>query len=206
MIKKIAKILTSSKSVFIFSLCYLILAFITFTFITCRSTLATYIAYAVSVYGLIIIICTLINYKQIKINKIFIILILFIISFFASSLFAYKYGISENIKGLIWLTLEIIVLFIISPKNLKDKYLHYFLYVFIYINLFYAVVGIIMAMFGYMYYPSNLNNSDLVPGGIAHGRLYGLYADPNYGAISSCLAILSTIYICFKNKQKAEII
>lgn len=204
--RKFANIITSPASIFAFAVSYLTDAFITFTFITANSKVAHYFAYLLFGFGFLIIVGFLINIKKYKINKIVFILLLFIASFIASSVFMYQFGITENLKGLIWLSLEIIVLFWLSPKSLDDKWLITFLKTFAVITIMYSVLSIMMALTGFMYVPTGANLNNLVPGGFAHGRLHGMYSDPNYGAIASLLGILSSLYVHIKKKNMYSLI
>lgn len=204
--KKIIDILCSNKSIFIFASCFLLLTYISFCFITSQSIIATYGAYIIFVFGAVILLAALFRYKKYKLNTILITIFLFCGSYLLSSLIMSKYGISSNIKGFIWLIFESIIIFSLCKKNIEDKYLIWFLKLFITISVLYSLISIIMALSGYMYYPTNIDQNNLIPGGMAHGRLYGMYSDPNYGSVISIIAIISTFYIYINKKSKINLI
>lgn len=202
---KIRNFFSSDKMLFTFALAYLILSFLTFTFITANVYYLKYLSYAISIWGFIIIVFSLFHKSKWTFNLITILALLFILSFFISSIFTFRYGISENLKGLIWLSLELIILFLLNKGNINSNYLKYFFICFIFISTLYSILSILMAVIGYMHYPTS-TLGDTAAGGMAHGRLYGLYSDPNYGAITSVLCIFSLLFILSKNKDKFKII
>lgn len=201
---KIIEKFTSKRMVFSFAISFLFLCFLTFTFITAQVKYLTYISYIIAAWGMLIIIFSLFKAKLWNKGLVTIPLLIFIVSYLISSIIFLQYGILENAKGIVWLSLELIPLFLINKGKIESKYLKYFLLTFIYLSTTYAFISLIMATIGYMHYPTSLPG-DLVPGGMAHGRLYGLYADPNYGAITSTLCILSCLFLYNKNNTKTFI-
>lgn len=204
MLKRLHLFAVSPRMLFAFSCSYLVLAFLTFTFIFARSPYLTYVSYLLCFWGGLIVIFSLFSIKYYKFNKIFIVLLLFIVSFFISSLFMSKYGISDNIKGIVWLSLEIIVLFGLNRNSIQSKYMYMFIKFFVVVSFIYAVISLLMALFGYVHLPTE-DNGDIVRGGMLYGRLFGMYADPNYGAVTSCLAIFSCFYLCMKKFKEGSI-
>lgn len=202
---KIRNFFSSNRMLFAFAVTYLISAFLNFTFITADTKYLRCLSYIIGIWGIIIIIFCIFNKNKRRINLPTILSLLLIASFAISAMFMYKYGIAENIKGLIWLSLEMIILFAVKKGDISSKYLKYFMIVYVFISTLYTLLSITMAIVGYMHFPTS-TIGDTVAGGMAHGRLYGLYSDPNYGAISCILCILSILFLLHNSKSKFNIV
>ena len=204
-VSNIKNFFTSSKMIFSFATFYLITAFLTFTFITANVKSLIYLSYILAIWGAFIIFFNIFKKNNWKFSLQGLLVLLFIISFVISSAFMYQYGITENIKGLIWLSLELMILFLLNKENLNNRYLKIFLIIFVVISTLYSCLSITMAIIGYMHYPLS-TVGDTAAGGMAHGRLYGMYSDPNYGAISSVLCISCLAFLLHNKKSKFNII
>lgn len=203
---KISNALTSSKGIFFFACAYLLLCFGGFNVFTTGTLALTYYSHALKIWGLLIILCSLINKKILKFDLRTILSILFITLFIASCYISKDYGgFLNNIKGVLWLLFELIVLFLIIRDKNDKIWIYRFLIVLIIIATINTVISIIFAVIGYVYIPPQIGNNSYWAG-MAMGRLYGFYTDPNYGGNIAAITIFALTYIYFYKKNNLKLV
>lgn len=142
----------------------------------------------------LIIIDAIIAFREKNLKKYDWLLIAFIGAMLVSSLMNLKYGYSENIKLIMW---QLIFFFMIYQFG-KDYSSNFFFKVFTWIlslvwflanlvSLYWFVIQYgIKIPIKYKYYPVRL--------GWLGNRLFGVYTDPNFGAVISLIVIIIAIY------------
>ncbi|MBE9888309.1 O-antigen ligase family protein [Enterococcus durans] len=132
--------------------------------------------------------------KEKKYKKYDLFLILFILSMIISSIMNVKYGYSENIKLLMW---QIIFFFIVFQFG-KDYGKTFFIKIFsIVLSIVWFINNVaslymFLIQYGikipiqYKYYPVRL--------GWLGNRLFGVYTDPNFGAVISLIVLILGLY------------
>lgn len=121
-----------------------------------------------------------------------------------SSLLNIRYGIGDNIKELIWLFLPMVFLyfssFLLTQKE-QEKELCILSSVHIIYCLIANIVSLTMLWWGRNYkFVDEMNNRRII--GFKWGRLWGVYDDPNHGAVITTIAIFLTIYLILKSKKR----
>ena len=166
-----------------FKIAYLVLAFMSFNSLVANMPPVTYAAYAVAAFGLLVLAARVLECRRFRDMPLLPWLALFAASFVVSAAFSARYGIMENVQGLIWLTLEFFCLYacdVRQPARTLRRDLAMFAAVFVGYTCIASLVGVYMGLANYQdgfevrYMVRNLL-------GIFQGRLYGLYSDPNYG-------------------------
>lgn len=143
------------------------------------------------------------NWKKLEYNKNFILLNLFAISFVISAVFNYQYGISGNLKGFVWLCIQIWLVYLWFAGEDVNKQVKYVGNVFIAIVSLENIVNFILFFIGFSY--RNVSESgDIHMLGFHWGRLWGIYDDPNHGAAISVLAIAFAVYLSHANTKKRK--
>ncbi len=189
---RIVRFLGSDGVALAFKVAYLLLAFMSFNSLVANLPPVTYAAYAVAAFGLLVLAARVVSYRRFKDMPLLPLLALFAASFVVSAAFSARSGIMENVQGLIWLTLEFFCLYacdVRQPARTLRRDLAVFAAVFVGYTLCASAIGIYMGLANYQdgfevrYMVRNLL-------GIFQGRLYGLYSDPNYGAVYGIVSIL----------------
>ena len=198
-VRKLSNALSSSASIFVFAVAYILLAFGSFNVFTTETPAITYYSHLIKIWGFVLIIAALFA-KKIKFDWKFILICLFIVVFAVSCFVSKDYGgLFNNLKGTIWIILEGILLFGITRDKNDEIWVKRFLIIIIAITTVFAAISIYFAIVGYIYVPT-LISKDLYFSGIAKGRLYGFYTDPNYGGIAASICIFSCFYVLRKKK------
>lgn len=115
-----------------------------------------------------------------------------------------KYGVTSNIKILVWMTFQFGLLYLFDIKRDRENITKEFHFVLLEILLITSVMNIIGIGMLYANYGFNriIDDSKTFIIGVAFwGRLYGIHADPNYGAILSTIALIISLYF-FLHEQK----
>jgi len=175
-----------------FKILYLFLTLLSFNSFTARTHYMVYSSFFVTAIGALMLLYRLKNYKNFIKTKNLYWLIMFCASYALAAILNIKYGILENIQGLIWMSLQFFLLYACDVTRKQDDYRKEFkliAYIFlIYVEVC-AVCSLIMLMIGYSH-ARNVGNELLVISGFMWGRLWGVYSDPNYGAVFSCISII----------------
>lgn len=181
----------------VFKVVYLLLALLSFNSLIANMPVVTYAAYVVAVFGLLVLAGRVIQYRRFEEMPLLPVLGFFLASFIVSAVLSARYGIMENVQGFIWITLEFCCLYACDIRQSNTSLrrdLSIFAVVFIAYTMIASLVGIYMGLVNYQdgfevrYMVRNLL-------GIFQGRLYGLYSDPNYGAVYGLISIAFSWWI-----------
>lgn len=187
-----------------FKVVYLLLVFLSFNSITANQPYLSLASYGVVIFGALILLARLLNYKKYLKMPFLVLLALFIVSMAVSCALTAQYGYIENVQGIAWATLQFFLLYMVDLKISVSDYKKEFkiiAIVFLSYTSIATLCGLILGVIGYtsdslsMYwYGSNAV-------GLFANRLYGLYSDPNYGAVFCVIAIVLTLYIMRSRKR-----
>ena len=126
------------------------------------------------------------------------ILLLFILSMVISSIGALKYGYIENIQGISWATIQFFLLYLLDMDRGVLDYKREFkliVGVFLLYTSLATVAGLCLGLIGYTTDSLEMWWYGRGVIGLYSGRLYGVYSDPNYGAVICVIAIILTLYV-----------
>lgn len=186
------RVLGSDVAALAFKVAYLLLAFLSFNSLIANLPAVSYVAYVVAAFGLLVLAARIARYRRFAAMPLLPLLGLFWISFIVSTAFSLHYGVSENIQGLIWLTLEFGCLYacdVSSPRETLRRDMSVFAFVFVGYTCIASLVGVYM---GLAQYQDGFEVRFMIRNiiGMFQGRLFGLYSDPNYGAVYGLVSIL----------------
>ncbi len=125
--------------------------------------------------------------------------LIFLVITAASCIINREYGIFSNIKGLAAI---IIYLFLLYPEAFKSKNESTFTaisYTYFFTLSFYTTASMPMFIYNVYYYTSENRWQGFISG--EHGRLWGLYQDPNYLALFCITAMLLSVLMFIKTKS-----
>lgn len=152
--------------------------------------------------GLLSLIFIVKNKKAIISNIYVYLLFAFIFSYCISVIFNFPVMFTQNVKDIIWFTLQILTLLLINifkEKDANNKDFSVVSHVYLYITFIFAFVSnsfVLIRQGGVETYGK---------WGFISQRLFGLYRSPNYGAIYCVLSIIIAISLFKKSKVKKRI-
>lgn len=123
-----------------------------------------------------------------------------------SSVVNMKYGIVDNIKTLIWTVIQLGVIFV-YPKLLgKEKVSKLFdrIWEAIAFFWFFPVVYAFSQFLREIEYWTEADTGRWIRQGFIENRLFGIFNDPNYAAMTSFCVVIALIYIWGKRTNKIE--
>ncbi len=185
----------------IFKIVYLLLGFLSFNSLLANSSILTLISYGVTAFGGVYFLYRLFHFGTYKRTKGIIILCLFLVSYVVSSLFAAKYGIVSNIKAAIWMSMQFFLLYAydssMSTEKIKKECTILGWVVVVYTFAF-SALGLVCWVFNYYKYEVVEGVATIT--GFIWNRLWGLYSDPNYGAVFGIVSTLISVmfFLCAK--------
>lgn len=187
-----------------FKILYLILTLFTFNSFTAHSKVLFYFTIVVAGFGALILMWRIFHFKEFQNTYALPILLIFAVSYFISMLFNYQYGVLSNIKALLWMALQIGILFALdarkSVNNIKKEFI-----ILITIFQFYILIANCISLWylvvhkGYASFQSPTKNML----GFVWGRLWGIYTDPNYASVGCCVSIFLSLYLVLHKYGRA---
>ena len=190
-----------------FKISFLILAIITFNIFTSRTAIAQYYTYCVFAFGILLVLLRLLFFKEYRKTKGLIFLVIFYFSAILSSVLNYKYGglsvLVSNAKGLIWMMFFFFIMYAYNSsdsvhKTLKE--LRIFSLFILFYNFLAVIVSIVMVIINFRLLI--VRGEHTILGGFIWNRLWGVYTDPNHGAVLSAVCILLSLYYFIKVKRR----
>ena len=162
------------------------------------------LAAVLAVWGAVAAVCSLRRFWGGGAKREMILFAAFFLSYAVSSLVNREYGISGNLKAMVWMGL---CLFAAYPaglterqegRSLKGRPLYeWFILVLMVFTSIMAAVGLVMWATGYSAYV----NKDTIHG-FMWGRLWGAYGDPNYGSVLSVASISCALMYLLQGKER----
>ncbi|MCI6675542.1 MAG: O-antigen ligase family protein [Clostridiales bacterium] len=132
-------------------------------------------------------------------------LIAFIGSYALTALVNFRYGLFESAQYFIWLLFQFGLLYAFDAKRefgeIK-KELYIIAYIAIVVLTIYNIIGITMLMQNKGFWHEAADGQVHRIGMTEWGRLHGLHADPNYGAVTSAVGLLLALYLIMNTKKK----
>lgn len=193
------------KAVMVYKVYYMLYLLFAFNAFINGQKMMQYATYVTAVVGAVLVLWMLKDYKQYLKMKNLILLGLFLFSYCVSSALNIQYGVEENIQEVIWLGLQIFILYLLSYRYTSEMMKQELKILSIVTVVYCTIANLIsftMLKWGYLY--------DYVdPTGYAHGigyrwgRLWGVYDDPNHGAVITVIAIILATYLCTQYKKSA---
>ena len=131
--------------------------------------------------------------------------IIFLALFIITCIINFKYGVTNNMKIIIWMTFQFVLLYLFDLKRDKKFVTKEFRFVILEILIITSIMNIIGIGMLFANYGFNriISESKTFIVGVAYwGRLYGIHTDPNYGAILTTIALIISLYFFFSSQKK----
>lgn len=185
----------------IFKVSYLCLAFATFVSFVYISPLQPILVRVTLVMGVLTVAGRMLHWKKYKKMPCLILMILFCVSFLFSAVMNRQYGITDNLKWIIWTGIQFFGLYVCDMDRDEQKVKREFAiisHIFICVTAVVALISLLMLAGSYSAFFTTADN-ELIIIGYQWDRLWGAYTDPNYGAVCSVIGILlSGLYLIKK--------
>lgn len=196
------------KAFFAFKLYYLIYILFAFNAFVNETPLMRYGTLLLTAAGLVMVLLMAARFRTyLKMYHIWLIGA-FLASYVLSSLMTYRYGITDNAKEIVWLLLTMVFLYASSytytAKEMNQEFCVLSAVWVVYCALANAV-SISMIVWGREYgieIVSETGKLDYKLIGFKWGRLWGIYDDPNHGAVIAVAAIFLALYLMRIMKRK----
>lgn len=195
----------------VFKGAYLLLTFLTFNMMSSATATLKYCSYAVTAFGVLVLAVRLFYFKEYKDTRGIYLLIAFSVVSVISALLNFRYGgravLIENGKSFLWMAFCFFALYAYNGRSRKEDILKEFRvlsYAMMIYNDIAAVVGIYLMATGYRLL--QIRNGTVVLGGFLWGRLWGVYTDPNHGAVLSAICILLSLYYIVRKAKGPHLI
>lgn len=186
----------------VFKILYLMLCFLNFNSLTANHTLLNYCSFTVTAVGACYFIYRLFHLNAYKKTKGILILCLFLLSYVISSLVTVKYGITSNLKAIIWLGMQFFLLYAYDNNKTVDEIKSEGIIIGWFIIGYTFVFSLLsVGCLALMYHDFEVVNGTTTITGFLWNRLWGFYSDPNYGAIVSIISVLLSFFYIFKYKK-----
>lgn len=185
-----------------FKLLFLALTLLSFNGLTANRSVLTWIAYAVTAVGAAVLVIRVVCFKKYLHAKGLFLLIAFCGSYALSALLTRQYGLSENAKALVWMAFQYFILYTYdttSDGTAEKKEFYIISHFFMAYTLLAVAAGTVMLFADYYSYTEV--NGVVVILGFLWNRLWGVYSDPNYGAVFSAITIIMSLYF-YKDAKK----
>ena len=127
----------------------------------------------------------------------------FLVSYLISSGLTRQYGVTDNLKEMLWLGISMIVIYgssyMYEPDEMKQEF-RILAWVWVAYCTIANLVSLSMVVWGRGYKIGSGATAKVV--GLKWGRLWGIYDDPNHGGTIAVAAILLTIYLIVTAKKR----
>lgn len=187
---------------FLFKLCFLIYGLASFNSFTAHTKFISFILFTSGLLAIILLLYRIINFRRFIHNKLLWLSMAFMLSYIVSFLLNIEYANTNGIKTLIFMGMQFCLLLATDErKTFKDqkselKIILTFFNVYMFVS---AISSIVLLFCGY----SNIveRNGQRILSGIVWGRLWGVFVDPNYGAVLAAMAVIISLYAIAKYKN-----
>lgn len=186
----------------VFKVSYLCLAFATFITYIYMSPLQPVLVKVTLVLGALTIFIRVINWKKYRKIPCLILMALFCLSFLLSTVMNRQYGMTDNLKWIMWTGIQFFGLYVCDPDRDEKKYKREFeiiSHIFIIVTVIAAAASLIMLVKSYSAILYTVEGEFIVTG-FEWDRLWGVYTDPNYGAICSVIGIVLSLLYAIQKK------
>ncbi len=191
------------KGEIVFKVLYFLLAAGTFCPFIYDSSLQPMLVKLVLGLGMVLLLCKAVHWKSyIRMPGIWL-FIFFTLSFLFSTVMNREYGMTENLKWLIWLIIQIGLLYACNLNRTEKSYQKEF-HILAHVMLGYCLVASIVSIVQLALVYSvkwKTGAGELMMSGYHWGRLWGIYSDPNYGGVFHAVCIVLALYFFLQIKK-----
>lgn len=184
------------KAIFGFKILYLIYLLLAFNSFVNAKGWMNLASYVITALGAVLILWMGVFYKRYRRVHNRFLLLAFVVSYCVSAAAHISYGLVENVKGLIWLLIPLIIVyasaFDMSREEIRRE-MRWLSGIYILYCTVANLVSLSMVYWGRMYeFQDKAGNFHVI--GYRWNRLWGIYDDPNHGATITMIALFMLLY------------
>lgn len=186
----------------VFKISYLCLSFATFVSVIYISPVQPILVKLTLALGALVILMRVINWKKYRKMPCLILMILFCLSFLLSTFMNRQYGMTDNLKWILWTGLQFFALYVCDVERDTEKYRREFdiiAHLMIIGTVIAAAASLVMLAQSYSQFLTTAEGEFIVTG-FTWDRLWGVYTDPNYGAVFSVIGLVLSVYFLIRQK------
>lgn len=187
-----------------FKLCYLIHLLMAFNAYLAGENIMRVTLIIVTVLGFLMGACRLIALKNYISFPNLWCLILFLASYVLTALVNVRYGLSESAQYFVWMLFQFGLLYTFDWKRDRKKVKREFQVIalaLIAILTVYNLISLDMLIRSFFEFHTAADGQSHLIGLASWGRLFGVHADPNYGAVECGVAIIFAVYFIIRSKH-----
>ncbi len=199
MVQKVSAIFTEATW---FKFIYFILILLSFNSLCALTKGLSMFSYLVAACGAAVLLFRIVHFKKYTKTRGLIWLILFCGSYCLSALLTRAYGLTENVQAMVWMVIQFFIVYTYDNDATVErdkKEIRWIGWTFLIYTFLMAVVAVFMLVFDYNGYRETGDTA--VISGFVWNRLWGLYTDPNYGAVFSIVSIVLSVMF-YKGAKK----
>ena len=177
-----------------FKLIYFLLVLLSFNSLFALTSGLAYFSYVTAILGAAVLLFRLLHFKQYMKTRGILWLVLFCGSYCLSALLTRAYGLTENIQAMVWIVIQFFIVYTYDNDRSieKDKReIRVIGWFFLAYTCLMALAAIVMLIVDYNNYREVGDTA--VISGFLWNRLWGLYTDPNYGAVLSIISMVLSV-------------
>ena len=194
------------NGVLLFKLLFLFIGFLQASSLTFGHPIISVVQWPTVALGCLLILYRVLFFGKYMHTRGIWLLIIFAAGYVASTLYTWKYGYYTNIRYLIFMVMQIALLYAFdckrSPRLTKRDFTAC-AYLFIILTAVLSIISFVFMIIGYskIFSPAPGEIGPVFYHGFVHGRLFGAYWDPNIAATMTALSALFSLYFIFKKKN-----
>lgn len=161
-----------------------------------------YFSIIITIWGMILLAKNLLDKKTYEDKVILICTVLFLLSYIVTILLNIKLNLLGNTKTLIWQSIMLFVIFINESWKTREEIKRDIVIIsktIVIVTIIFSSISVILFLLNKVYLVKKVDGS-MIPMGYAYARLWGIYVDPNQGAVVAIISILSSIIILLNKK------
>ena len=156
-----------------------------------------YFSIIITIWGIVLLAKNLLDKKTYNNKVILICTVSFLVSYIITIVWNSELNVIGNIKTLIWQSIMLFVIFVNdSWKNREQikKDLIIISKTIVIVTIIFSLISLVLFLFNIVYLVKRVDGN-MIPMGYAYARLWGVYVDPNQGAVVAIISILSSIIV-----------
>lgn len=157
-----------------------------------------------AVWGVILILLDIFSVKNLLKSSYCWILYCFVFIMAVSSLVNIKYGLVDNVKTIVWTIIQIAIFYSVYTRFKKEQMMN-FIHVMFHIISWIWTIAILYALKQFVVmesYGVEIWKGEWKYQGFRENRLFGIFNDPNYAAVTSIYVVFMLCLIAKKTKKK----